>query len=341
VAFGLDYVSGPPVSVLTAQRVTFVCRYTGYFSGYNLSAISTAQGKCLTPGEAKALGQARIAVVSNYEWYANRAAEGKDSGVWDARTAEKIHAGCGGPSNRPIYFSVDFAPTPAQMGQIGSYFKGVASVLDLTRTAAYGSKAVIEYLFNNKLISYGWQTYGWSGGAWDPRANIRQYQNNMTMDGRSVDYNESRTADFGQWIYGESGMIVPHGWTLSTDKKTLTAPNGVSFGLGFCQYVLNYPGGWDPDNWPMSPEFHAKPLEYSNTSLGEGQKICFKRTTLEWTPERGIFEAWQGQEIYTLLGMHAKEQNPTPTSVNTSAVAADLSAIAAAESKAESDLKQI
>lgn len=334
MAFGVDYVSGPSPAALVIQKVNFACRYTGYFSGYNLNNIATTQGKVLTPGEAKALGQVGIALVSNYEWYANRALEGHNSGAWDAQVAQKIHAGCGGPSSKPIYFSVDFQATAAQMAEIIDYFHGIASVIGLERTGAYGSYLVIKALFDAGAIHYGWQTYGWSGGQWDPRANIRQYLNNMAIDRCSVDYNESMKPDFGQWIYGETGMIVPAGWKLSPDSKTLTAPNGVEVGLGFCQTVLNHPGGWDPNNWPMSVEFHANPLEYSNTSLGEGQKICFKWTTLEYTEARGVFEAWQGQEIYTLLGMLEKAQSPAPTSVDTSAVKADLA-------QAETDLGKL
>src|SRR5947208_3057716 len=107
MSFGLDYVTGPPIASLKSGGVTFVCRYTGYFAGYNITQVDKQQGKVLTPKEAETLGQAGIAIVSNYEWYENRATEGFDSGVWDAQLADRIHRACGGPASRPIYFSVD------------------------------------------------------------------------------------------------------------------------------------------------------------------------------------------------------------------------------------------
>lgn len=100
MSFGLDYVTGPPIADLQAAGVTFVCRY--------LSEVNElTKVKLLSHDEAKTLNQAGIAVVSNYEWYANRALEGSASGVADAQIAASQHEACGGPPDRPIYFSVD------------------------------------------------------------------------------------------------------------------------------------------------------------------------------------------------------------------------------------------
>ncbi len=209
MSFGLDYVSGPSAIDLKAIRVdgnpvTFVCRYTGYFSGYKIDEVATQQGKVLTPGEAMALTSHGIALVSNWEWSANRAVQGHDAGVWDAGTAAKIHLACGGPPDKPIYFSVDFDATGPD---VANYFKGIASAIGLHRTAGYGSYRVLKYLFDNGLIIYGWQTYAWSGGVWEPRAHIQQYENNMSLAGHSVDYNRSIKSDFGQWFFGQQTPI--------------------------------------------------------------------------------------------------------------------------------------
>jgi hypothetical protein len=193
MSFGIDCIASPPVTDLKAAGVTFVCRY--------LSEINSAtQVKLLTAAEALVLGQAGIAIVSNYEWYGNRAAEGFASGVVDAQIAEAQHAACGGAADRPIYFSVDFDTfaTPA----IIEYFKGIASVIGLHRTGAYGSYNLIRGLFDASAITWGWQTYAWSAGAWEPRAQIQQYQNGMMLAGLSVDYDRSTVSDFGQWFPG-------------------------------------------------------------------------------------------------------------------------------------------
>lgn len=197
MAFGLDYTNGPPISVLKSAGVTFVCRY--------LSEVNAAtQVKLLTANEAKTLASAGIAIVSNYEWYGNRALESAASGVQDAQIAASQHAACGGTSDRPIYFSVD---CDCAGEQTADYFRGVASVLGLSRTGAYGSYRVIKYLFDNHLIAWGWQTYAWSGGAWESRAHIRQYQNGVNLAGHSVDYDQSMQADYGQWMPGQTGGI--------------------------------------------------------------------------------------------------------------------------------------
>ena len=232
MSIGLDYVSGPSIDALKAARidgnpVTFVCRYVGYFSGYNLNEIATPQGKVLTPGEARANSLAGIATVSNFEWYAGRSIESAASGEWDAHTANTIHLGCGGPPTRPIYFSVD---ADVQGAQTANYFKGVASVLGLARTGAYGSYKVLQYLFDQRLIAWGWQTYAWSGGAWEPRAHIQQYLNGQQLSGHSVDYNRSMRNDFGQWIQGEA----------ATPMQTYT-PQSADFG--------NYFTVPDADHW--------------------------------------------------------------------------------------------
>lgn len=287
MSFGLDYVSGPSPAVLKANNVAFVCRY--------LSEVNAqTQIKLLTLPEAQALSHDGIAIVSNFEWYASRPSEGFASGAFDAGIARDQHAACGGPPDRPIYFSVDEDVSGAQ---VADYFRGVASVIGLHRTGAYGSFRVLQYLFANNLISWGWQTYAWSGGQWLPpaQAQIQQYNNGQTLDGHSVDFDRSMTADFGQWFVG--GTMLPNGW--QDDGTTLTAPNGHRVVFGFRNEILEWPGGWDPTNQPLSEEFHANPLEYSNPSLGQGQKQCFNQTTLEFTDH--VFVAWQGQEIYALL----------------------------------------
>ena len=189
MALGLDYVTGPPIDALKQAGVTFVCRYLSYVN-------PLTQIKLLSAHEATALTQAGIAIISNYEWYANRALESATSGVQDAQIANAQHKACGGPPDRPIYFSVD---CDCDGSQTVEYFRGVASVIGLERTGAYGSYRVIKYLLDNHLITWAWQTYAWSGGQWDSRAHIQQYQNGVGFAGADVDYNRSLKADFGQW----------------------------------------------------------------------------------------------------------------------------------------------
>lgn len=188
--FGLDYVSGPPPAILKTAGVSFVCRY--------LSEVNPlTQGKLLTRTEATSLSNTGIALVSTFEWTATRALEGYNAGVQDAQIAAEQHATAGGPQDRPIYFSVD---SDVAGEQVAAYFQGVASVIGIARTGAYGSYRVLKYLFNTGLIMWGWQTYAWSYGAWEPHAQIQQYQNSVALSGHSVDYDRATTRDFGQWL---------------------------------------------------------------------------------------------------------------------------------------------
>lgn len=132
-------------------------------------------------------------------------------------------------------------------------------------------------------------------------------------------------------------MGIPVGW--KDDGKTLTAPNGHRVVLGFRDHVLNYAGGWDPNNQPQEEEWHADPLELSNPSLGAGQKQSFNWTTLEWIASSNrIIEAWQGQEIVALRAALAKATTPAPMPINPD-VATELQTADAAIQKAETELK--
>jgi len=197
MAFGLDCVTVPPIADMKAAGVSFVGRYLSYIN--NLTQV-----KLLTPPEAKALSEAGISIVSNYEWYASRATEGFTAGRADAQIAATQHAECGGPGDRPIYFSVDIDTSGSF---VAAYFQGVISAIGRARTGAYGSYRVIGDLFNAGLISWGWQTYAWSGGQWEPRAHIQQYLNGVSMSGHSVDYDRSIKSDYGQWQVGGTFMI--------------------------------------------------------------------------------------------------------------------------------------
>lgn len=200
---GDDYAwDHPSIAALLAAGIRFVCRYLSYDASKNLSLA-----------EATALHAAGIATVSNWEYTAGAAKNGFDQGVADAKAARDQHKAAGGPADRPIYFSVDFdvpdyAPgstdPAAKLGPVAAYFRGVASVIGLARTGAYGGYWAISRLFDAKLITWGWQTYAWSGSPtkWDGRAQIRQIKNGVAIGGADTDLDQSMVTDFGQWPIG-------------------------------------------------------------------------------------------------------------------------------------------
>ncbi|MDB4969956.1 MAG: hypothetical protein JWN44_5645 [Myxococcales bacterium] len=190
---GVDYSFGrPSPSGLKSAGYSFAARYYSYDNG-------GSHGKILFAAEAKALLAAGVDIVSNWEYAADDALGGFNSGVADAKVANSQAAAAGAPANRPIYFSVDFDATPAQQGPINDYMDGVASVLGRNRTGAYGGYYVVKRLFDAGKITFGWQTYAWSGGQWDARAQLRQVQNGVNIAGGACDIDQSTADDFGQW----------------------------------------------------------------------------------------------------------------------------------------------
>src|SRR5579859_4024712 len=208
---GVDYSwARPSPSGLHADGYTFAARYLSYDNS----------GKNISRGEADALIAAGVDVVSNWEESATAALGGFGQGASDARAAESEALAAGMPAGRPIYFSIDFDASPGDQGAIDAYFDGVASVLGRNRTGAYGGFYPIERLFDAGKITFGWQTYAWSGGQWDPRAQLRQIQNGVTVGGVDCDVDESEADDFGQWGHGVvDALAQPSG------NETLTAVN--------------------------------------------------------------------------------------------------------------------
>ncbi|HYU75724.1 MAG TPA: hypothetical protein VEL31_23885, partial [Ktedonobacteraceae bacterium] len=90
--------------------------------------------------------------------------------------------------------------------------------------------------------------------------------------------------------------LKQHGW--HDDGTTLVAPNSVPVVRGFRGYILAH--NWNPDNWPLAPEYGTPQLEGSNQALGGGTQQVFRWTMLGWTEAHGVFEEWTGQELLYL-----------------------------------------
>ena len=189
--FGLDWsVAHPPSDKsLAAAGVTFACRYLSHSPAKNLKLL-----------EANHLSSLGIDLVVVWETTANRALAGHDAGVADATEALRQANHLGMPEGRPIYFAIDFDATAHQLShEITEYFQGVNEVLGAGRTGVYGGFRQVGAMFDAGVVSFGWQTYAWSGGQWDNRAQIQQYRNDKLVGGVSVDFDRATSADFGQW----------------------------------------------------------------------------------------------------------------------------------------------
>jgi hypothetical protein len=194
MSFGVDYAWGRPgASALKNLGAEFAGRY--------LSHDTT--GKNLSRAEADELAAAGIRVFVVWEDAADRALAGRTAGIADALEASLQAQACGMPGDRPIYFAVDFDAAPSQMADIMAYLDGAASVLGRHRVGVYGSYAVVQTALDGGHCAWAWQTYAWSAGRWDTRAQVRQYSNDHPINGVSCDYNDAGP-DFGQWMPGIS-----------------------------------------------------------------------------------------------------------------------------------------
>jgi hypothetical protein len=194
---GLDFAGGyPGGEAIAAAGYDFVCRYV-------TSGLPDLPNKQLTAAEAADYEAHGIDIVSNWESTGTDAQNGFAAGVADAQQANANHLAVGGPPGRPIYFSLDWDEAPAQDAAVDAYFQGVASVIGLARTGAYGAYWILTRLQAAGLITWAWQTEAWSGSNEDTVLNILQDNNAgyATINGIQCDIDYALTEDFGQWSY--------------------------------------------------------------------------------------------------------------------------------------------
>lgn len=220
---GVDYSDARPnAHALYSAGKHFVCRYVG----------PGGASKHLTSSEARALSAAGLWIVANAEGSSRGALNGYSQGVSDAHAALNMANGCGMPSGRPIYFSVDWDVQPWEWSNVKQYFAGVASVLPWTQIGIYGGLHACLWAKRDRIAHWFWQTYAWSGGTWMSDVDIQQYHNGVIVAGASVDLNRAMTQDYGQWqAFSNKLPVSPP--LLPEGKKMFIANQGDDF------YVCN------------------------------------------------------------------------------------------------------
>jgi hypothetical protein len=194
---GVDYSTArPATSALVSAGATFVIRY-----------VSTpGNPKNMSLAEVQTLNAAGLDVVTNYETTQGFMLGGYSAGVSAAKAALEQARAAGMPDRRPVYFSLDLDPhtlTDLQWRNVFAFLDGAASVLGRDMVGGYGGYLFLKRAFDAGKIAWGWQTYGWSGGVWEPRAQIQQFSNGQRVGGASVDYDRAMAPDFGQWQIGQ------------------------------------------------------------------------------------------------------------------------------------------
>jgi hypothetical protein len=213
---GCDMAAMVAPSSIVSMGYQFVCRY-----------VSGGNSKDITSSEASALQAAGLDIVLVWETSGLAGTDVSDpmsQGVTDATAAESEAASVGAPSTRPIYFAVDFDASSSDESAVNAYFQGVASVIGLSRTGVYGGYYIVNELFNSGLVEWGWQTYAWSSGQWDARAQLRQTQDDI--DNGQLDADQGVAADFGQWgpgaPAGSDGGVPPGDGSTPATPCTVT-----------------------------------------------------------------------------------------------------------------------
>ena len=169
---------------LKAQGFRFVVRY-----------LSQTLSKVITRAEAEAYHAEGLAIVTVYEDGANWMLGGAAAGKAAAELAQRQLTAAGAPGHAPVYLADDFQVTPAQFPALDACVAGAEQVHGKDQTGIYGPLAAVQDIH----ARYRWQTAAWSGGAWDPADDIRQYATGGTTLGVQWDLDESMAPDFGQW----------------------------------------------------------------------------------------------------------------------------------------------
>lgn len=178
-------------------------------AGYSFVAryLASSPGKAITAAQAADYRANGLGIVLVFEDYANQALDGQAQGVADAKEALAQANAIGFPSDRPIYFAIDFdeADTPLTNGEIYAYLDGAASVLGINRVGVYGGYYVVQRCIVNGHATWAWQTVAWSGGLVLAGAHIYQNGNSAFSGGADVD--QALKTDFGQWGQGQEDEV--------------------------------------------------------------------------------------------------------------------------------------
>jgi len=185
------------------RKIEFVVRYT------SVDTVNNPQKQC-TSGDISTCRANGLALVLVHEEGSEAARGSYAAGQADAQQAIDFCRAHGMPANVVVHCAIDFN---ADGPEIAAYVRGFGDKLGRGRRAAYGGLKPIRYLFDHDLIDFGWQTYAWSGGVWDPRITAAQWSNDHIVADNNVDYDSACALDYGQ--------LGPN-WT-STDRDVVMA----------------------------------------------------------------------------------------------------------------------
>lgn len=223
-AFGIDYsFSRPAISKMKSAGVVFAVRYLWspfYQDGRTNKGISNS--------EYQSLKGSQINVGNYYEEDSETPIRGFDEGVRQARAAEKYRIENNLPA-LPISFPVDRQTPDSEIPEILEGLRGAATVVGIERTWVYGQYSVVKAAFDAGVITGACQTYAWSHGLWDQRAQLRQWSNGQWDD--SVDFVWAMSPEYGQTEVKATPTPEPN-------------PGMTPEAAGFWQWLFDMIKGW-------------------------------------------------------------------------------------------------
>jgi hypothetical protein len=185
VDFGMGRIKG---DIIKKAGFDFVCRYLSHNPAKNLSK-----------SELEDFRSADLKTVVVWETTTSRPLSGRPAGIADATTALDLAKSLSSDIS-VIYFACDDDYKEKDLDIAKTYFQGIATILEVDNIGVYGGYNTVKYMLDNNLCRYAWQTYAWSHGRWDNRAQLRQTNiYGPKIAGVDCDTDESMTDDFGQF----------------------------------------------------------------------------------------------------------------------------------------------
>ncbi|TSE01950.1 DUF1906 domain-containing protein [Skermania sp. ID1734] len=162
-------------------------------------------GKPLEADEVQSLRAIGLKIVSCYQYGKGPTADwrgGLEAGKQHAARGLELHKAAGGPTDKPIYASIDDNPTDDEFdSMIAPYLQGWESVVGKQNTGVYANSPTIDRAIKAGLGSWFWQhNWGTPAGYVHPAAHLHQFEiDQHSVDGIGVDLNTILKPDYGQW----------------------------------------------------------------------------------------------------------------------------------------------
>lgn len=198
----VDYAGGiPAASAIRAAGHVGAIRYVSD----RRPGADWMIGKPLGRAEVNDLRANGLQIVSCYQYEKGPKAEwrgGEESGKQHAQRAQQLQQAAGGPSDCPIYASIDDNPSPAEINELVlPFLTGWQAVLGRQNSGVYANSPTLDAIQAAGLCSWYWQhDWGTPPGVVNPRAHLHQIETDKRqVGGVQVDVNTILAPNYGAW----------------------------------------------------------------------------------------------------------------------------------------------